>query len=522
LHLGGPADRRRARRRLVATSALCTAIGLIGLFAYKDPFLVRVPVQVAADVTGDIPALAAVAAAAAPVGRVAAAPVSPVPAPRLARPASADDIAGDQLARLPSERAGTPPAPEPIASTERAIDVLKALQPQDEAATEAAGVVRTVAIGKGDTLVDALRSAGAEAGDAHAAAQALARNYDPKRLQIGQELTLVFDADAESGAARLMQVALAASVEKDVLASRDDSGGFRANAVDKPLERRDSAAAGGIDDSLYLAATRAGVPAAVVIELIRLYSYDVDFQRDIQPGDSFEVMYDSYFDEAGAAARTGEIQFARLTVGGRTLPLYRYELPDGRIDFFDEKGESARKFLMKTPVDGARLSSGFGMRRHPILGYSTMHRGVDFAAPPGTPIYAAGHGTVEMADWHGGYGRYVRIRHNGRFKTAYAHMSRFAPGIRSGSRVRQGQVIGFVGTTGRSTGPHLHYEVLQEDKQVNPLGLKLPTGEKLEGRELTAFLRSRNDTRNRFLEALETIQVAQGDASECSHAPTKC
>jgi murein DD-endopeptidase MepM/ murein hydrolase activator NlpD len=218
----------------------------------------------------------------------------------------------------------------------------------------------------------------------------------------------------------------------------------------------------------------------MVSELIKPFSYDVDFQRDIQPGDRFEVLYERMVDEQGRAIRNGDVLAATLVVGGRSLTLYRFD-----DDWFDPNGKSVRKALLQTPIEGARLTSGFGARRHPLLGYTKMHKGVDFGAPTGTPIMAAGDGVVEKADWFSSYGKYVRIRHNGTYSTAYAHMSRI--NVRAGQKVKQGQVIGAVGTTGRSTGPHLHYEVLVNNKQVNPKSIKLPVGRTLAAAELKKF-----------------------------------
>jgi murein DD-endopeptidase MepM/ murein hydrolase activator NlpD len=197
-------------------------------------------------------------------------------------------------------------------------------------------------------------------------------------------------------------------------------------------------------------------------------------------------------DENGRAVDMGKILYGRLVTSGKVHSLYRYaSAVDGSIDYYDEKGQSAKKFLMKTPVDGARLSSGYGMRFHPILGYTKMHKGVDFAAPRGTPVMAAGQGTVEFASRNGSYGNYVRIRHGNGYKTAYAHLNSFARGIKKGAHVRQGQIIGYVGTTGRSTGPHLHYEIMLANKQVNPMSIRVPTGRKLAGSELAAFATAR-------------------------------
>ena len=225
----------------------------------------------------------------------------------------------------------------------------------------------------------------------------------------------------------------------------------------------------------------------MLAEIIRIYSWDVDFQREIQSGDRFEVAYERFVDDEGDVVRHGEVIFARLNLSGDLNALYRFESRPGSVDYFDEKGRSAKRPLLRTPIDGARLSSRFGKRRHPVLGYTRMHRGVDFAAATGTPIYAAGDGVVSYRGRKGGYGNYIRLRHSAGYNTAYAHMSRFKKGIALGSRVRQGQVIGFVGTTGRSTGPHLHYEILSNGRQVNPLTVKMPSGTRLGKKELAKF-----------------------------------
>jgi len=214
---------------------------------------------------------------------------------------------------------------------------------------------------------------------------------------------------------------------------------------------------------------------------------NIDFQRDIRKGDEIEVLYEAFETEDGEFARYGNVLYANLTVGGREYPIYRFEMDNGDVDYFEPSGISIRKTLMKTPIDGARISSGFGMRHHPVLGYNKMHKGMDFAAPTGTPIYAAGDGVVEKAGRNGGYGNYIRIRHNSKLKTAYAHLHRISSRVKPGARVKQGQIIGKVGTTGRSTGPHLHYEVLLANKQVNPRSVTLPTGEQLVGKNMDRF-----------------------------------
>jgi len=355
---------------------------------------------------------------------------------------------------------------------------------------------RTISIARGDTLMEALVKAGASRKDAYDAIVALSEHFNPRRLQVGQELELGFLETDETGP-RFARLAIEQDIDRKVAAIRDDKTGWKAEVTEQPLQRLTMRAAGRIDDSLFLAADRENVPVSVIVELIRIFSFDVDFQRDIRSGDDFEIYYERYATPDGNRIREGDILFAKLTLSGKPVALYRYKAPGGdRTDYFHADGTSARRALMKTPVDGARLSSTFGARRHPILGYTRMHKGLDFAAPRGTPIMAAGDGVIERANWYGSFGRYIKIRHNGTYKTAYAHLNGFAKGIAAGKRVKQGQVIGYIGTTGRSTGPHLHYEVFRDDKQVNPFSLKLPTGETLKGDKLVAFngYRSAMDT----------------------------
>ncbi|MCG8511192.1 MAG: M23 family metallopeptidase, partial [Rhodospirillales bacterium] len=236
--------------------------------------------------------------------------------------------------------------------------------------------------------------------------------------------------------------------------------------------------------------------------------WDVDFQRDIWPGDSFEVMWQRVYDDSGNLVHNGEILYANLNLTGTSHPIYRFEVEDGHFDYFNEEGQSARKALMRTPIDGARLSSRYGKRKHPILGFTKMHRGVDFAAPKGTPIYAAGDGRVEASGWNGTYGKYVRIRHNSEYSTAYAHMSRIARSAGKGKRVRQGQVIGYVGNTGRSTGAHLHYEILRGGRQTNPLKVRMPSGRKLKGEMLAKFQKVRAGLDTVFANLTDETELA--------------
>ena len=239
-------------------------------------------------------------------------------------------------------------------------------------------------------------------------------------------------------------------------------------------------------NSLYNAASKKGVPINTIVEFARIYGFEVDFQRDIRKRDSFQIMYEVYKNDNKKIIETGEILFANLKLSGKDKTLYFFSSNNTK-GHFDKNGKSSQKALMKTPINGARLSSPFGMRKHPIDGFNKMHRGTDFAAPTGTPIMASGNGVVKKAGWCGGGGNCVVIKHNSTYQTVYAHMSNFANGIRSGVRVKQGQTIGYVGSTGKSTGPHLHYEVIVNGKKINSQTLKLPSGKILKGKERKIF-----------------------------------
>ena len=241
-----------------------------------------------------------------------------------------------------------------------------------------------------------------------------------------------------------------------------------------------------IKNNLYKSAVDSGIEPNIIIEFARIFGFEVDFQRDIRKGDWFEILYEKFLDDNNKVRDTGKIVYASMYVNGEEINLYNFKF-NNREDYYDIKGKSITKSLMKTPINGARLSSSFGMRKHPILGYNKMHRGTDFAAPSGTPIMASGSGTVTRARWCGGGGNCVKIKHNSTYETIYAHMKAFAKGIREGKKVKQGQIIGYVGSTGLSTGPHLHYEVIVNGKKVNSQKLKLPSGKTLKGEERKQF-----------------------------------
>jgi murein DD-endopeptidase MepM/ murein hydrolase activator NlpD len=374
---------------------------------------------------------------------------------------------------------------------------------------------QTLALEAGDTLAGALENAGISNDDANAALAALAKVYNPRSLRAGQTFELTYNTspnvassalndatsdDNDNGdltqaqpsqgepIARLISVKFLPSVDHEILIARGADGSFAATDTVKQLISHIHRAGATIDSSLYLTAMRAGIPTDVVGEMIKMFSYKVDFQRDVRPGDSFEVYYDYYYTPEGLPAKQGNISYAVMRLGGKEIALYRYQPnPNSPAEYFNAKGESAKGMLMKTPVDGARITSGFGMRFHPVLGYSRMHKGIDFGVPIGTPVMSAGSGTVAFMGWESGYGRFVLVNHGNGYATAYGHLSRFTPGLHRGSRVSQAQVIAYSGNTGMTTGPHLHYEIRIAGHQVNPRSVKMAQGRKLTGKDLRAF-----------------------------------
>lgn len=363
----------------------------------------------------------------------------------------------------------------------------------------------------GDTLATVIGRTGIDTDTTFQIVAALKGKFSPKSLQTGQEIKFQLE---RSNAAQKKPVLTQMSIDQDIdsrlMVSLNDDGAYNAEIQAVPVTHESIHTGGVISGSLFLSAQRQGIPANVVTQLIGMFSYDVDFQREIKEGDRFELYFDRSVSADGKKTREGDILYAKLILSDKPIELYRYvAVGESAPEYFHADGTSVKKALMRTPIDGARLASGFGLRRHPVLGYTKMHKGVDFAASRGTPIMAAGNGVVVKASPYGSYGNYIQIRHNSTYSTAYAHMNAYAKGMRVGARVKQGQIIGYVGTTGRSTGPHLHYEVLMAGRQTNPLGLKIPTGTKLTARALVAF---QNYTRgmDREVAALPmTVMVAR-------------
>ena len=378
----------------------------------------------------------------------------------------------------------------------------------------AAEIARILTVNRGDTLMKLLEQEGIDRRDAHNAIEAMKKVFDPRYLKAGQELSLVVVPPGESDKTEFVSLRMAETPVRDITVVATADGDFKAEAVDRPTERVLHRTDGTIKTSLYEAAIKASVPVRVLADLINVFSFDVDFQREIQKNDGFALMYESIVDDHGNVVDNGAVLIGEMTLSGKTRRYYRFKGRDGFVDYFNEKGQSVRKALLRTPVEGARISSRYGKRKHPVLGYTKMHKGLDFAAPKGTPIFAAGNGIVEAAGWNGGYGKYIRIRHNGTFKTAYAHLSRIDKRVKKGARVKQRQIIGYVGTTGRSTGPHLHYEVHKNGKQTNPLGVKLPTGRTLKGDELAEFQQYRAKLEAQYAEIETGTRVAKVDTVE--------
>jgi len=356
---------------------------------------------------------------------------------------------------------------------------------------------RTITAKKGDSIGAVLRDLGATADEAKAIAGALGARGRDGALKDGHKLRILLSPIGAAQRLQPIRVIVGTDSTIEAVVALSDTGKYVAVDVQSAdtqvaeAEEDDDTSGMRLYQSVYETALRQQVPRPLIDELIRIYSYDVDFQRRVQPGDSFEVLF-ALDEETGNEAKS-EVAFASLTIGGETKRYYRFQTPDdGAVDYYDETGKSAKKFLVRKPMATGIMRSGYGWRRHPILGYSKMHTGVDWAAARGTPIYASGNGVVVTAGWESGYGKYVKLRHTNGYETAYGHMSAFARGIQPGTRVRQGQIIGYVGSTGLSTGPHLHYEILVNNRFVDPLKIKLPRGRVLDGPTLANFERDRD------------------------------
>ena len=368
--------------------------------------------------------------------------------------------------------------------------VLEKLVEEEEGADET--VVESAIAKASDTVSSVLKNAGVASWQSQSIQDALAAGG--LKLRAGQEIRMKLAAGSgEDGQKEPLKVSVFSGIKPEASVERalDGEYGITDDHVEVTTFKLDDDDDRGTEratlyTSIYSAALAQDLNPDIINKLLRILTYDVDYKQRVRPGDSFELFFDVKPDEAGGE-RTGELLYVAMTVGGLTNKYYRFRTPDGAVDFYNDRGSNSRKFLMQTPVKAGRFTSGFGFRRHPLLGIRKMHTGIDWAAPTGTPIMAAGDGTIELAERHGGNGNYIRIRHGNGYKTAYSHMSRFMPTIKKGMKIRQGQQIGFVGTTGMSTGPHLHYEVLVNNRFTNPLKVRVPRSRQLNGRMLAEF-----------------------------------
>lgn len=348
---------------------------------------------------------------------------------------------------------------------------------------------RVITVRRGDTLADLLESAGVDRVEAHEALAVLAPHFPPRSLSVGQEVGLRLDPERDNA---LLSLEIEAA-PGHTIALRRQGDEWTVEEHRLPRQRHLARLEAPITGGVYPTLVRAGMPAPLVHSLIRALSHEVDFQRDIQPGDHIAVAFERLRAPDGDLLGHGQVLYVALTLSGRLMELWRHTDEDGESEWFRADGRPLAGGFLRTPLDGARLTSGFGMRRHPVLGFSRRHEGLDFAAPTGTPVYAASDGVVASVRTERGYGKIVRLRHAGGIETVYAHLSRFARGLQAGKRVKQGDVIGAVGSTGMSTGPHLHYEIRVAGRAQDPSRVALPSAAPLRGRALAAFNERRRE-----------------------------
>ncbi len=339
----------------------------------------------------------------------------------------------------------------------------------------------------GETLKQSLLRLGLAPVEAEEAVRLMGDAFDTVNIKAG----LAFQAAVarpldRRGPVRLVGLSMQTGPATAISLSRTFDGALRLQQTAEKIRAETTVAQGRMSDSLYASALAAGATPELTTQVVKLLSHKLDFSRDIHPDDQFRMVFDRRVSESGRTVDTGALLYAEIGAKGQSTRFYRFKTAGAsEAQYFDEDGKNIRGFLLRTPLDGAHVTSGFGLRLHPILGFTKMHTGIDFGAPSGTPVFAAGDGVVKEARWAGGYGRWLEIQHNGQWATGYGHLSGWA--VREGERVRQGQVVGYVGSTGRSTGPHLHYEVILGGQKINPTGAKVPQGTILGGRELVAF-----------------------------------
>ena len=350
----------------------------------------------------------------------------------------------------------------------------------------AAAVDVPVKVQPGETLEAAVRRVGVAPNDAHQVVAALAKAIDTVNIKAG----LAFNAAIarprdQRGPVRLIGLSMRTGPASAITLSRTFDGALRLREMQDKVLDDTAVAEGAMHGSLYDSAEAAGATPGLTAQVAKLFSHKLDFSRDIHDGDEFKMVFDRKVTDTGRTVDTGDLLYAEIGAKGQVARFYRYQAPGQDPEYFDETGKNIKGLLLRTPVDNVRITSGFGMRLHPLLGYTRMHEGIDFGVPVGTPVYAAGDGVVEEAQWKGGYGRWIKLKHAGGWETGYGHLSGWA--VHAGARVHQGEVIAYSGSTGESTGPHLHYEVIRNGVKINPKGANAPSGTILAGRDLVAF-----------------------------------
>ena len=351
----------------------------------------------------------------------------------------------------------------------------------------------------GDSIQRILYDQKISPSDVNNVINALRREYNIGTLRNDQKVYLIIKREKNGNFVSRLTVNIDNITSVHVFLNKDNV--YETKRVTKILTKKNHLVETTIDRGIYRTAKQSGIENSIVAQFARLYGFEVDFQRDLKKNDKIKIFYERYLDDDGVPQRTGNIIYSEITNVERNIILYRYEYPNGSIAYFTPEGKSIEKSLMRTPINGAKLSSRYGFRIHPILGYNQMHQGTDFAAPIGTPVMASGAGTVEYSGWKGGYGKFISIRHSPVYQTNYAHLQDYAKGIRRGAKVQQGQVIGYLGSTGSSTGPHLHYEVVVNGKKENSQTLKLPSAAPLEGNNKNLFEIQKRNIDNLILES---------------------
>ncbi len=341
-------------------------------------------------------------------------------------------------------------------------------------------------IKKGDTIQKILKKYKVKNRDIQTVVTQYKKYSNPNNLLAGNKIDIIVEKNPLEDSSFLIKFSVPITKSTTILIVKNEEDKIVSKKIITKVYKKKTLTENIIKNNLYSSAIEAKINPDTIIEFARIFGFEIDFQRDIRKNDYFKILYEKYFDENGEFVKSGSILYAHMSVNGREISLYKFG-KDKNYSYFDSNGKSVEKALMKTPINGARLSSPFGMRKHPILGYNKKHLGTDFAAPMGTPIMASGSGTIIRAKWCGGGGNCIKIKHNSTYQTVYAHLRNFAKGIKVGKKVRQGQIIGYVGSTGMSTGPHLHYEVIVNGKKVNSQTLKLPSGKVLKEQDRKEF-----------------------------------